>query len=194
MNHSEEEIKQFEANLARLKELAGNKTKTHEEVMEFVDLEQAVENFKQPLTEKVTEILQESIKNTFAQENEPFHKMNEQLLAERNAKIEQQKEKMQKIKAGISNPEAEQYVKTLIKDNQAMQRQLALLNLEVKALKANNNNLVEKMRSEIESFSSFKSSMVDTLDCFSAQLLAIANVHTVVEDKNESNQPQSGTN
>lgn len=182
--------KKFAAEYERLKEIYAMKA--------MKDLNIEIENERLQLIDSVESYLNDlsvDIQKSFNQflldkHGAPGKENREKLQVEaqksREEGIAAKLAKQKKIREGISNPEAEEYVKNLVKENNQMKRELVLAKFENQALKANNDELVSKIEKEAQEMNDYLSSVQNVFSVFSEKIKSVYELHKVVEETNDS--------
>lgn len=179
---------EIEKKVTRIKELANIPNRTVAEIYELGDLELSISQFTKPYDDKVKGFLDKKAFEKFGMSKDPKELATERANVTKahddavSAKLEIQR----KIKDGITSPEAETYVKQLVKDNKELHKQLVLMQFENKALKANGNVLSQQLLVEIDDITSYMQNIANVADVFSSKMKNIISAHKVKEE-NESN-------
>ena len=100
--------------------------------------------------------------------------------------VEDKLARQKKIREGISNTEAEEYVKNLVKENNTMKKEIILTKYENQALKANGIELHKKLANEVSELKDYFSSIQDVVQLFGEKMKNVMELHKVVENNNES--------
>lgn len=182
-----EEKAEIEKDFSRLKELAKQESKTTEEVNEMLALERKIEELSEDARNQVHSLMIDKVKEIG---NMPSPEQREKNMAEA-ADINQEAmtarmERQKKIREGISNTEAEEYVKGLVKENNAMKRELTLAKFENQALKANNAELITNIAKEAQEMKEYLSTVQNVVEVFSEKIQNVTELHKVVENSNDS--------